>query len=719
MKTFSRRPSVITLAVAGLFASLVLTTTTDADAGIPVYIAPSLSLARSIRTSPFVGTTTSPSDAEGLAYVPQDNSIWLADDNGHRVFEIDKDTGVLKNTITRAQLAAAVRVGGTDTAGNNTASDFEALAYDATTDSLYVFAGRCCNSSIRAAAFKLVRSGNTFQVSSFQPFTYPLNDFSGVGSVNGELWAALGKVLYKYTYATNTFTNPYTVSGISGSITGLGFSPDGQDLWFVTSGDVLRRMRWATRTLLASHNFALTPFGVRDSRAVEVVGDQLFICDGYDSYPSGSADRYAIKVYNVFETAIPAPTASFTTDVTTGTAPLAVQFTDTSAGVPTSWSWNFGDGSPTSTQQSPAHSFATAGTYTVTLTASNGAGGTSASTTITAAAAPVAPTTSFTSSVTSGTVPLAVQFTDTSTGAPTAWNWDFGDGSPTSTEQNPPLHTFATAGTYNVTLTASNAVGPGATASTTITAIAPVAPTTSFTSSVTSGTVPLAVQFTDTSTGAPTAWNWDFGDGSPTSTEQNPPLHTFATAGTYNVTLTASNAVGPGTTASTTITANAEPPPPVTTTFAVTADSIISSTSPTKNYGTYDYIRALAPLNGSTEYRPFVRFDVSGVTGTVTHAVMRLYVTDGTTNAGAWYTTAASWSETTINWANAPAPTGGAVASTGAVNAGTWIEVDVTSAVSGNGPISITAIPVSTNSVRYGSKESTTAPQLVVTWTPA
>jgi PKD repeat protein len=630
MKSRRRKPSLVTLAVAGLLATHVFVSTTDADAGIPVYVAPTLSLARSIRTSPFVGTSTSPSDAEGLALVPQDNSIWLADDNSHRLFEIDKDTGVLKNTITRAQLAAAVRVGGTDTAGNNTASDFEALAYDATTDSLYVFAGKCCSSGIRAAAFKLVRSGSTFAVSSFQPFTAPLNDFSGVGVVNGELWTALGKVLYRYDYATNTFSNPYTVSGISGSITGLGFSPDGQDLWLVTSRDVLRRMRWSTRTLLASHNFALSTFGLADSRAVEVVGDQLFICDGYDSYPSGSPDRYAIKVYDVLETAIPAPTASFTSDVTSGTAPLAVQFTDTSTGVPTAWNWNFGDGQ-SSTVQSPAHTFTAPGTYSVTLAASNGAGSTSASTTVTVAAVPVAPTASFTSSVTSGTAPLAVQFTDTSTGVPTAWNWDFGDGQ-SSTVQSP-AHTFIAAGTYSVTLSASNALG--------------------------------------------------------------------------------------GTTASSTVTVNSTPPPPVVSTFAVAADSIISSSSPTKNYGAYDYIRALAPVSGSTEYRPFVRFDVSGIAGTVTNAVMRLYVTDGTNDAGSWHTTAANWSETTLTWSNAPAPSGTAIASTGVVNAGTWIEVNVTAAVAGNGPTSITAIPVSTNSVRYGSKESANPPQLVVTWQPA
>ncbi|AMR26767.1 hypothetical protein A0257_06355 [Hymenobacter psoromatis] len=67
-----------------------------------------------------------------------------------------------------------------------------------------------------------------------------------------------------------------------------------------------------------------------------------------------------------------------------------------------------------------------------------------------------------------------------------------------------------------------------------------------------------AVQFTDQSTGAPTGWLWNFGDGT-TSTAQNP-AHTFATAGTYQVTLTATNAVGSSTSAATAITYNASVP---------------------------------------------------------------------------------------------------------------------------------------------------------------
>jgi PKD repeat protein len=67
------------------------------------------------------------------------------------------------------------------------------------------------------------------------------------------------------------------------------------------------------------------------------------------------------------------PAASFSASPTSGTAPLNVQFTDTSTGQITAWAWSFGDGT-TSTAQNPSHSYAAAGSYSVTLTAtaSNG-----------------------------------------------------------------------------------------------------------------------------------------------------------------------------------------------------------------------------------------------------------------------------------------------------------------------------------------------------------
>jgi PKD repeat protein len=150
-----------------------------------------------------------------------------------------------------------------------------------------------------------------------------------------------------------------------------------------------------------------------------------------------------------------------------------------------------------------------------------------------------APTANFSASPTSGTTPLTVTFTNTSTGTVSGWSWNFGDGG-TSTIQNP-AHTYTSAGTYTVSLTA---IGPGGSNTATktnyisVTAAPPVA---NFSASPTSGTAPLLVNFTDTSTGSVTGWSWNFGDGT-TSTAKTA-IKTYSNPGTYTVKLTVS---GPG-----------------------------------------------------------------------------------------------------------------------------------------------------------------------------
>ncbi|HSG98633.1 MAG TPA: PKD domain-containing protein [candidate division Zixibacteria bacterium] len=155
------------------------------------------------------------------------------------------------------------------------------------------------------------------------------------------------------------------------------------------------------------------------------------------------------------------PVASFSGTPTSGDAPLQVNFTDLSSNNPDTWSWNFGDGNGSSVQN-PSHTYTSAGTYTVTLTASNCAGSDVATQVnyITVNAPPCTETTpvaAFSGSPTSGDAPLQVNFSDLSSNNPSAWSWNFGDGNG-STAQNP-SHTYTSAGTYTVTLTASNCAG--------------------------------------------------------------------------------------------------------------------------------------------------------------------------------------------------------------------------------------------------------------------
>ncbi len=148
-----------------------------------------------------------------------------------------------------------------------------------------------------------------------------------------------------------------------------------------------------------------------------------------------------------------------------------------------------------------------------------------------------------------GLSPLGVLFTDASTGYTSSWQWDFGDGSANGTEQSP-VHVYARAGTYTVTMTAINGNGTGTMQkSDYITVVAPTLPVAGFSANRTLGLSPLGVQFTDASTGYVSSWQWDFGDsafGSANSTQQSP-VHVYASAGTYTVTLTASNGNGSST----------------------------------------------------------------------------------------------------------------------------------------------------------------------------
>ncbi|MDK2912904.1 MAG: hypothetical protein PWR29_1861, partial [Methanolobus sp.] len=231
------------------------------------------------------------------------------------------------------------------------------------------------------------------------------------------------------------------------------------------------------------------------------------------------------------------PGSDFTVDVTSGLAPLTVNFTYDPSHYPTGLVWDFGDGS-NSTEQNPVHTYSTPGTYTVSLNASNLGGHniTTKAAYITAAYVPVA---SFTADVTSGDVPLTVNFTDTSQNDPTGWFWNFGDGT-NSTEQNP-THVYTSVGTYTVTLNATNAGGSNTSMQTDYITTAEM-PVANFTSDVTTGAVPLVVNFIDQSENSPTSWFWDFGDGT-NSTERNA-THTYTSAGTFIVNLTATNVGG-------------------------------------------------------------------------------------------------------------------------------------------------------------------------------
>ncbi|HET7898432.1 MAG TPA: PKD domain-containing protein, partial [Flavisolibacter sp.] len=148
----------------------------------------------------------------------------------------------------------------------------------------------------------------------------------------------------------------------------------------------------------------------------------------------------------------------------------------------------------------------------------------------------------FTITPASGCSPLLVYFTDASTGNPTQWKWDLGNGV-TSLLKNPSA-TYFNPGTYTVKLVVSSAAGKDSVVKTQAITVYE-SPTVAFSFDKNTGCFPLRVHFSDKSTagsGNVSGWQWDFGDGT-VSTQQNP-SHTYTAAGTFNVTLRVTNSNG-------------------------------------------------------------------------------------------------------------------------------------------------------------------------------
>ncbi|HRH67682.1 MAG TPA: PKD domain-containing protein [Bacteroidia bacterium] len=215
-----------------------------------------------------------------------------------------------------------------------------------------------------------------------------------------------------------------------------------------------------------------------------------------------------------------------------GANPLQITFVDystSSSGTITGWTWDFGDGG-SSTQSNPVHSYAAGGYYPVCLTISTTTGcmDTYCETIY------VATTTSCQSSFTFQTNGSVVNFQDNSIPLNHISVWDFGDGN-TVTQWNGQLvsHQYLSTGTYAVCLTITDSLCWSTSCDTIV--ITQSGCSAQFSSS-TDSISPMNVWFTDQSVGAITNWLWDFGDGA-SSTIANP-AHTYASVGTYRVCLT-------------------------------------------------------------------------------------------------------------------------------------------------------------------------------------
>lgn len=237
-----------------------------------------------------------------------------------------------------------------------------------------------------------------------------------------------------------------------------------------------------------------------------------------------------------------AQTADFIASPASGCAPLVVNFTDNSTGTVTGYTWNLGNSS-TSALQNPSTTYSSPGTYTVTLTVTGPGGTHTKSSSIVVYDKPAI---AFSASPLSACKGQVIQFssivTPNASGTP-VYAWDFGDG--TSGSGSAPAHTYATAGTYSVSLTVTNGAGCSNTVSRNALIYIKASPIPGFSASPTVFcSAPGQSTFYNLATGgsAPYSTSWDFGDGS--SGTGSSATHTYSSGGNFTVKMIVTDAGG-------------------------------------------------------------------------------------------------------------------------------------------------------------------------------
>ena len=212
----------------------------------------------------------------------------------------------------------------------------------------------------------------------------------------------------------------------------------------------------------------------------------------------------------------------------------SIQFTDNSFGNISNWFWDFGDGT-TSVDPDPTHVYTSFGSYTVSLIISNS---TRSDTLVLNDYIVIydKAVANFTASDTIVSPNDSVLFTDQTIGGALSWIWDFGDGTG-DTVQNP-VHVYQNPGTYNVQLAVCDSLSSDTLIRNNYIWVYEEV-VADFSTSDTFIYTGNNIQFTNLTSGDPSYWHWDFGDGT-TSTVYNP-FHNYQNAGIYSVVLQVSN----------------------------------------------------------------------------------------------------------------------------------------------------------------------------------
>ncbi|NEW60658.1 hypothetical protein GSY74_05120, partial [Sulfurovum sp. bin170] len=236
-------------------------------------------------------------DGESILYVPQNNSLWIADDSSHKVYEMDLTTKEIK-TVFRDEDLGFFAPDIQDSCENNIgACDVESVAYDENNDTLYIFVG---SASSTPAIFKLTRDdiNASFTLNDYRKLDgieYPATQF-----IEGNFIVTQNRSLYIYDFETNSIADEpiYTIPG-AGGVVGLAYANN--TLWATTANFELLKINWETKALEGTYN--MNDNGIFDPRGIEIINNRLYILDGINrvgkivSIPQGHPLKGAIHIY--------------------------------------------------------------------------------------------------------------------------------------------------------------------------------------------------------------------------------------------------------------------------------------------------------------------------------------------------------------------------------------------------------------------------------------
>lgn len=269
-------------------------------------------------------------------------------------------------------------------------------------------------------------------------------------------------------------------------------------------------------------------------------------------------------------------TLSISASPTSGSAPLTVNFEANPNGgswAYTSYVWDFGDGSSSSTGANVSHTYTADGFYTISAEVTDSAGVTAQGNAEVEVGTPANLSVTLSASPDSGSAPLYVSFVSIVSGGDGSltYAW-FVDGTSLGVAGHDLNYTFGSNGMYTVGVLVTDALNDNSSATVAITVGGGSSPpplTFSISASPVAGSAPLTTTFTATvdNGNGPYSYFWTFGDG--TNSTGNPITHTFSVAGTYDVDCVVSNSTGSYGTGSTQVNVSATPSPPFTVQVAV------------------------------------------------------------------------------------------------------------------------------------------------------